>query len=268
MKSFTRYAAVSMLFFLLASPMTAFASDNLYHFEGTKQKFGSATSTEEKILETAQTQNHNRSKTAAYIPPEFGSSTSYTLYHLNRLTPNLVVESTVSDTTGIRQLDDAILESVPKQTGSTSGFWSETTSESWISSVTEALYYDAGHIGRLSIPALDVSVKVYEGASASNMKQGVAHMEESSIWSGNVVLCGHNRGASNYFSRLHTLEAGDTIRYQTKLGEKVYEVTGVQKIHETSQEALKPSDTDKLTLLTCVRNESAYRYMVTAIRVR
>lgn len=100
------------------------------------------------------------------------------------------------------------------------------------------------------------------------MKQGVAHMEESSIWSGNVVLCGHNRGVSNYFSRLHTLEAGDMIRYQTKLGEKVYEVTGVQKIHETSQEALKPSDTDKLTLLTCVRNESAYRYMVTAIRVR
>ncbi len=48
------------------------------------------TSTEESILETAETMNHNRSKTAAYIPPAFGSMTSYTLDAGERLTPNLL----------------------------------------------------------------------------------------------------------------------------------------------------------------------------------
>ena len=139
--------------------------------------------------------------------------------------------------------------------------------EGWITEVDHTFYYAGGQIGYLDIPKLELSVKVYEGETAANMKKGVAHIKDSSVWSGNVVLCGHNRGDSAYFNKLHTLKSGDRITYTTKLGQKVYEVISVEKIRETDTRVLEGTSSDYLTLLTCVRNESAYRYCVKAIRV-
>ena len=79
--------------------------------------------------------------------------------------------------------------------------------------VDHTFYYAGGQIGYLDIPKLELSVKVYEGETAANMKKGVAHIKDSSVWSGNVVLCGHNRGDSAYFNKLHTLKSGDRITY-------------------------------------------------------
>lgn len=93
MKQKQKKCAVGVLLaWLLCTAQPVFASDLTYSFSGTVQEFGIPTSTEEKVLETEATQNHNRGKTAAYIPPAFGSMTSYTLDAGERLTPNLLTE--------------------------------------------------------------------------------------------------------------------------------------------------------------------------------
>lgn len=252
----------------MANP--AYASDFTYHFEGVGVEFGVPTSTEESILETAETMNHNRSKTAAYIPPAFGSMTSYTLDAGERLTPNLLKEKDLKEETGVKQTGNTIAETlnqIPQNSFQTNVFPETLTEEGWVTAVNSALYYAGGQIGYLDIPTLDLSVKVYEGETTANMKKGVAHITDSSVWSGNVALCGHNRGDSAYFAKLPTLKSGDRITYTTKLGQKVYEVVSVEKIRETDTSVLEGTASDYLTLLTCVRNESAYRYCVKAIRV-
>lgn len=96
MKQKQKKCAVGVLLaWLLCTAQPVFASDLTYSFSGTVQEFGIPTSTEEKVLETEATQNHNRGKTAAYIPPAFGSMTSYTLDAGERLTPNLLTERTI-----------------------------------------------------------------------------------------------------------------------------------------------------------------------------
>jgi sortase A len=56
---------------------------------------------------------------------------------------------------------------------------------------------------------------------------------------------------------------GDTITLTTKLGTRNYAVTNVSKISETDQSGLAASCENKITLYTCVRDQSAYRWCVT-----
>ena len=60
--------------------------------------------------------------------------------------------------------------------------------------VTDDLYYKGGHLGRLEIPVLDLSAKIYEGTGSATLAKGVGHFDETSIWGGNVCLAAHNRG--------------------------------------------------------------------------
>ena len=87
----------------------------------------------------------------------------------------------------------------------------------------------------------------------------MGHFEDTSIWGGNVCLASHNRGANDYFGKIHTLDAGDEITLTTKLGTKTYEVTTVSKVSET--------DRSCLTLYTCVRDQRDLRYCVRAVEV-
>ena len=77
-------------------------------------------------------------------------------------------------------------------------------------------YYTDGSIGRLKIPVLGLSVKVYENESLENLAKGAGHFKSTSCWDGNVGLAGHNRGVANHFGKIHTLENGDKITYTTK----------------------------------------------------
>ena len=105
------------------------------------------TSTEESILETAETINHNRSKTAAYIPPAFGSMTSYTLDAGERLTPNLLKEKDLKEEAGVKQTGNTIAETlnqIPQDSFQTNVFPETLTEESWVTEVNSALYYAGG----------------------------------------------------------------------------------------------------------------------------
>ena len=133
--------------------------------------------------------------------------------------------------------------------------------------VTEDLYYKGGHLGRLEIPVLDLSVKIYEGTGSSTLAKGVGHFEDTSIWGSNVCLAAHNRGANNYFGKIHTLDTGDRITLTTKLGTKTYEVTAVSKVSETDRSGLEETGESCLTLYTCVRDQRDLRYCVRAVEV-
>mgnify|MGYP000846361043 FL=1 len=212
--------------------------------------------------------NEDRSKNAALIPPAFGSPSAYTLNTGTYLTPNLapggmaVTGAVINGGTAAVITPGTPVTSSPPSSGSSS-----SSSTVGYTEVTEDLYYSGGYLATLKIPALDLSVKVYQGTDSATLRKGVGHFEETSIWSGNTALAAHNRGANDYFGEIHTLDIGDKIQYTTKLGTRTYRVTSVEKISETDRSSLTPTTENCLTLYTCVRNQSAYRWCVRAVEV-
>lgn len=125
--------------------------------------------------------------------------------------------------------------------------------------------YSDGSMGTLKISSIGLSVKVYDGESNASMKKGVGHFSYTSAWDGNVGLCGHNGGSSGYFEDLKDVEKGDKITYKTKYGTRTYKVTSIKKIDDDDFSDLLDDTTDnRLTLITCVRNQSTKRLCVIA----
>lgn len=221
--------------------------------------FGKPTS-DDTIYEQEEA-NVDRSKNTALIPPGFGTPTSYLPGSGEHLTPNLVPGA----------LDGGGLVT---STGSVTGYPSvDTGASSWSGSgtaftaVTSDLYYSGGHLGTLKIPAIGLTVKVYEGTGSSTLVKGAGHFTDTSLWDGNCCIAAHNRGVNNHFGQLHTLEVGDTITWTTKLGARTYEVVSVSKVSETDASGTAATSENCLTLYTCVRNQSEYRWMVRAVEV-
>ena len=121
-----------------------------------------------------------------------------------------------------------------------------------------------GSIGTLKISEIDLSVKVYDGTTASSMKKGVGHFIDTSYWNGNIGLAGHNRGVNNYFGKLKKLSKGDIITYKTELGTREYEVYYVGQIGVTDLSRLNASNENIITLITCVEDQPLLRLCVQA----
>lgn len=125
-----------------------------------------------------------------------------------------------------------------------------------------------GSIGILSIPALGLSVNVYEAEDEMEaMSRGVAHFKSTSAYDGNVGLSAHNinfDGTDGYFKNLHTLKTGDTVSYKTALGEREYEVSLVKTISETDWSYLSRSTENRLTMVTCISGKPTQRVLVQA----
>ena len=64
---------------------------------------------------------------------------------------------------------------------------------------------------------------------------------------------------------IHTLSIGDRITLTTKLGTRNYSVTEVKKISELDSTDTEPTSENCITLFTCVRNQSEYRWCVRAV---
>ena len=218
--------------------------------------FGRPTSDDIIYVTTDEPANTNRGKDAAYIPPVFGSPTSYTLNTGERLTPNLVGSSsagTVSGTGGVTVLPS---------NGAEGGSWSYQPIG--YTAVTSDLYYSGGYLATLKIPTLDLSVKVYQGTDADALRKGAGHFASTSIWDGNVAIAGHNRGVNNHFGLIHLLDYGDTIKLTTKLGTRTYEVYAIYKVSVDDMSVLNDSSENIITLVTCVMNQPDYRWCVQA----
>lgn len=215
-------------------------------------------------------QNADRSKNAALIPPAFGSPSAYAPVIAEYLTPNLAPNAMAATGAVINGGTQAV--TIPASADGvtvmkTQPAFTITASTRCFTDVTDDLYYSGGHLATLKIPAIGVNVKVYQGTDSATLAKGAGHFEETSIWDGNVAIAGHNRGANCVFGQIHTLDVGDRITYTTKLGTRTYAVTSVSKISETDRSALAASAENILTLYTCVRDQSGYRWCVTAAEV-
>ena len=174
------------------------------------------------------------SKNTALLPPPFGSPQM------------LQANGTVMD--AITNATSDITQAIPPNI---------TTTE------TGSLLYADGTLGMLKVPKLGLNVKVYEGEN--NLEKGVGHFTDTAVFTGNVAIAGHNRGVNSYFGEIHNLKLGDEITYTTKLGTKKYAVTSVRKINAADFSFLRETSDNRLTLITCVKNEPNFRWCVQAI---
>ena len=107
---------------------------------------------------------------------------------------------------------------------------------------------------------------IYEGTSMQTLAKGVGHFTNTPYLEGNVCLAAHN--TNSYWAKLHTLSNGDKIQYTCFLGTKEYEVSNVSKISETDWDSLKNTDTNVLTLITCVKGQKDLRLCVQAKEIK
>ena len=268
---------------LLAMALPAYARE--YSFEEAESpNYGKPSSVEPVVTaDGGAEKNEDISKNAARIPPGFGSAMSNTLHTGEYLTPNLVPSAMAATGEMVSggaavvfppDMSGLSAEAVPADlsAGSTivpgsSTLTVESSGSSGYTEVTDDLCYRDGSLGTLEIPVIGLSVNIFQGTDAATLKRGVGHFEDTSIWDGNASFAAHNRGANSYFGKIHTLELGDRITLTTKLGTRTYEVTSVSKVSETDRSALAASQSNVITLYTCVRDQRDLRWCVTGAEI-
>ena len=112
-------------------------------------------------------------------------------------------------------------------------------------------------IGVLEIPAMDLTMPIYLGASDDHLAAGAAVLGNTSAPIGgdntNCVIAGHRgwRGA-DYFRHIDRLQAGDTVKLTNLWETLTYTVADIQIIQPHEVEKIKTQQgRDLLTLLTC-----------------
>lgn len=127
---------------------------------------------------------------------------------------------------------------------------------------------DENILGILSIEKIQLKASVKDGTDDETLRDYIGHIENTSIYDGNVGLAAHNRGYKNsYFARINELEMGDIITYQTKFYTRKYKVDNIQTILETDWSLLENTDQNKLTLITCIANKRVQRLCIQATEV-
>ena len=131
-------------------------------------------------------------------------------------------------------------------------------------------------IGVLEIPAMELTMPVYLGASDDHLSAGAAVLGNTSAPIGgdntNCVIAGHRgwKGA-DFFRHIDRLQVGDTVKLTNLWETLTYTVMDIQIIQPHEIEKIKiQSDRDLLTLLTCHPYASGgkQRYVVFCKRFR
>jgi len=265
--------SVALTLSLMASSLISVSAAFYSVEDAPGGSFGNPTSVEAPIT-TEEDNNINRSKDSSFAPPAFGSPASNTPGTGELLTPNIsgviaMQVSTVTASSGgaitypdgsvAYPNDDAVTIFMPPPTEPSSSY---TPSSAF--TVPDGLYYSDGSLGTLKIPKLGLTVKVYEDESLESLAKGAGHFKFTSVWDGNVGLAGHNRGVTNHFGQIHTLQNGDKIVYTTMLGTRTYEVYSVGQINESDFSRLDRTSDNIISLVTCVRDVPSLRWIVQA----
>jgi len=233
--------------------------------------FGKPTSVEEVQVvggSVSESDNVNRSKDSAFVPPPFGSPSSNTPGTGELLTPNISGIAPSASGYTVSSGDSSYINTgtgVISYPDSTDSYIPSSSATKF--TLPDGMYYSDGSIGTLKIPSLSLTVKVYEEESLENLKKGAGHFKSTSCWDGNVGIAGHNRGVADHFGNIHNLSIGSKITYTTVYGTRTYEVYYVGKISETDFTRLERSSENIITLITCVRDVPDQRWCVQARQV-
>lgn len=250
---------------LCALPMTAQAADYEFVTDGTPEYYGS-TSYEDVY---GSQYNYGGPNIVDYQVPEleYGVlSTTQTGVMEKALLPGLQATVATADGSGSYEISSGggsvILPGIETggiQTPTLPAFPQYTE-------LTDDFLLSNGAIGKVSIPASGVkNYYLWEGATTSSMNKGLGHFTSTSVWDGNVGLCGHNRGAKYVIGAIKNLEEGDTITYTTSAGTRTYEVETVRKIASNDWSYLEPTADNRITLITCVAGDYSVRWCVQAV---
>lgn len=129
--------------------------------------------------------------------------------------------------------------------------------------------------GYIKIPAMDVKLPLYFGASESHMASGAVILGQTSLPIGgentNSVVAGHRgyQGAP-YFREIENLKEGDKVIIQNPWERLTYKVVDIEIIEpDDSEKILIQEGKDMVTLMTChpYRSQGKYRYLVYCERV-
>lgn len=119
---------------------------------------------------------------------------------------------------------------------------------------------------QIEIPAILLKAQIAEGTDKQTLDKYVGHFEITEKKNGNIGLAAHNRGYPvNYFAKLKDLKEGDEIIYTYEEFQKTYVVTQNIKISDIDWSYLQKTEENKITLITCIANEPAYRRCVQGI---
>ena len=121
-------------------------------------------------------------------------------------------------------------------------------------------------LGVIKIDKINFEGLIYEGTSMQTLAKGVGHFKNTPYLEGNVCLAAHN--TNSYWAKLHTLSTEDTIHYTCFLGTKEYKISSISKISETDWSSLENTDTNTLTLITCVKGQKNLRLCVQAKEIK
>ena len=129
--------------------------------------------------------------------------------------------------------------------------------------------------GFLTIPAMELEMPIYLGATDQHMADGAAHLSQTSLPIGgnntNCVIAGHRGyGGASYFRYIDQLQIGDTVTVTNLWEQLTYRVAEIKIIYpyEVDQILIQPGR-EQLTLLTCHPYASGgkQRYLVICERV-
>lgn len=128
-------------------------------------------------------------------------------------------------------------------------------------------------IGFITIPRLNLSMKLYLGATKEHLSDGIGVLSNTSMPLGgnntNCVLAGH-RGSKTkkFFYGIEKLEIGDEIELTTPWDNLTYQVESVKVITPDEVDAVMiQKNKDMITLITCHPYGMNYqRYLVYATR--
>ena len=124
--------------------------------------------------------------------------------------------------------------------------------------------------GTIEIPAMDVVLPLYLGATTEHLADGAAVLGQTSVPIGgentNAVIAGHRgyRGAP-YFREIEKLKPGDTVTVENSWETLTYTVSEIEVIRPDDLNAILIQEgRDMITLVTChpYRSGGKFRYVV------
>ena len=121
-------------------------------------------------------------------------------------------------------------------------------------------------LGKISIPAIDVEMGLYEGIRLTTLDLGPGHWPGTALpGSARNVVAGHRVSKHQVFLRINELEIGAEIIFETDAGTFTYLVTDAQVIEPTDLWIISQTPAFTATLFAChPPGSTAQRYAVFA----
>jgi sortase A len=116
--------------------------------------------------------------------------------------------------------------------------------------VNDVIPHSAQPLGRIEIPAIDLSVIFVEGVDNRTLRRAVGHIPGTALpgMQGNVGLSGHR---DTFFRKLGKLRTGDAIWLTTPDGRYEYRVESFRTAYPDEAIVLQAVGRPTLTLITC-----------------